>query len=90
MAAPWAADAATGSLEPMITNATTHSAAELRSHLDGLLLERAAARSAGLDRNAAYMDDLVGEIDEVERAYVTLAVTEIATLRGELGDARYG
>jgi hypothetical protein len=74
----------------MITNARTHTATALRSRLNDLVLERAAALTAGLDRNALYMAHLEGEMGELERAYVTLAVTEIATLRGELGDARYG
>jgi hypothetical protein len=74
----------------MITNAAAHSAAGLRSHLETLLLERAAAVAAGLTGNTVYMDDLAGEIDETEHAYVTLAITEVATLRAELGDARYG
>ena len=74
----------------MITNATTHTAAALRSRLDELVLERAAARFAGLDGNASYMQDLDSEVEATESAYVGLAVTEIATLRAELGDARYG
>ena len=74
----------------MITNAAHHTAAGLRSRLNDLVLERAAARTAGLERNARYRDDLDREMKRVERAYVTAAVTEIATLRAELGDARYG
>ena len=74
----------------MITNPEVATAAELRSHLDALTLERAAAVASGLAANALYMDDLAGELDEVHRHYVVLAVTEIATLRAELGDAAYG
>ena len=74
----------------MITNPTSTTAADLRPRLDALVLERATARSVGLDRNALYLADLEGELEQVERAYVTAAVTELATLRAELGDARYG
>ena len=52
----------------MLTNAHTRTAADLRSRLDGLLLERAAARTVGLHRNALYMADLDGEIAAVEQA----------------------
>ena len=74
----------------MITNALTTTAADLRAQLDDLVLERAAARAAGLDTNASYMADLDSEVQATEVAYVGLAVTEIASLRAELGDARYG
>ena len=74
----------------MITNATTHTAADLHARLNDLVLERAAAASAGLDSNEVYLHDLESELAATEAAYVGLAVTEIATLRAELGDARYG
>jgi hypothetical protein len=74
----------------MITNTDCHTAATLRSHLTALTAERVSARATGLEANALYMESLDGELARTERAYVTLAVTEIATLRAELGDARYG
>jgi hypothetical protein len=55
-----------------------------------LTAERRAAISAGLGENALYMEQLDGEIGAVRAAYVGLAVTEIATLRAELGGAQYG
>jgi hypothetical protein len=36
------------------------------------------------------MDDLGADIEASRAAYVGLAVTEIATLRGELGGRRWG
>ena len=74
----------------MITNPEVATTAELRSHLERLTLERAAAVASGLSANSLYMEDLEGELDEVHHHYVVLAVSEIASLRAELGDARYG
>jgi hypothetical protein len=69
----------------MITSSTELApAGTVRLHLQVLEAERATAHLAGLDSNPQYMDDLLGEIDGYRTAYVGLAVTEIATLRGEL------
>jgi hypothetical protein len=60
-------------------------AADVGLQLDELAAERRVAIAAGLGDNATYMADLDGEIDAVHASYVGLAVTEIATLRAELG-----
>ncbi len=65
-------------------------AAEVRVQLGELAAERGVAIAAGLGDNALYMRDLDAEIGAVRSAYVGLAVTEIATLRAELGGAQYG
>jgi hypothetical protein len=74
-----------GMLSPMITSSTElPSAGSVRQHLQVLEAERATAHLAGLGEHAEYMDDLNEEIDTYLIAYVGIAVTEIATLRGEL------
>jgi hypothetical protein len=62
---------------------TTAAGARARLHL--LFAERHEALEAGLGGNAFYMRELLDEIEAARAAYVGLAVTEIATLRGELG-----
>jgi hypothetical protein len=60
-------------------------AAEALARLGELRFERAAAGLAGLTADAAYVADLEDDIVASEELYVGLAVTEIATLRAELG-----
>jgi hypothetical protein len=59
-------------------------AAELRSRIVALELERLEAIEAGLGSNETYMDDLQTELVAHREAFVGTAVTEIATLRGQL------
>jgi hypothetical protein len=59
-------------------------AADLRSRIVALELERLEANEAGLGSNATYMDDLERELGEHRNAYVGTAVTEIASLRAQL------
>jgi hypothetical protein len=59
-------------------------AVDLRTRLNQLTAERLDAAEFGLDGNAVYMDELEDEIAAVRRAYTIVAVTEIATLRGQL------
>ena len=66
---------------PTSTNTT---APELLQRLRSLNAERALAIVEGLGRDAAYMADLDDEIAMCRAAYVGLAVTEIATFRGQL------
>jgi hypothetical protein len=61
------------------------SAADLRVHLSRLGAERLDAADAGLDANAAYMDSLEDDLADARHAYIVAALTEIATLRAELG-----
>ena len=67
-----------------MTTHTIHTATQLREHLQLLYVERALAEFSGLSGNAEYMADLEDEIATERDAYVGAAVTEIATLRGEL------
>jgi hypothetical protein len=63
---------------------------DLRIQLDGLMAERHAAVSAGLGGNGVYMSELEEELEAARAAYVGMAVTEIATFRGELGGRQVG
>jgi hypothetical protein len=75
----------------MITSSTDLTpAGTVRHHLEVLEAERATAHLAGLESNAEYMDDLHSEITGYRIAYTGLAVTEIATLRGELSGRLQG
>lgn len=58
--------------------------ADLRALLTQLTAERLDAAELGLADNAIYMAELEDEIAEARRAYVIAAVTEIASLRGQL------
>jgi hypothetical protein len=68
----------------------TMSAVEVHIHLSELLVERALALVEGLSTDGAYMADLDDEIAATRHAYIGAAVTEIATLRGELSGRRVG
>ena len=52
--------------------------------------ERLDAVEAGLGGNALYMTDLENDIEASRATYVGLAVTEIATLRAQLGGPQVG
>jgi hypothetical protein len=52
--------------------------------------ERLDAVEAGLGENALYMTDLEHDIEASRASYVGLAVTEIATLRAQLGGPQVG
>jgi hypothetical protein len=70
-----------------IPHRTAHD--ELR-HLRALREERALALATPLARQPAYLEDIDAEIEATSHAYVGLAVTEIATLRAELGGEQVG
>ena len=72
------------------TKTTGIDAAELRERLGLLLVERALADVEGLTANAAYAADLDGDIAATRSAWVGAAVTEIATLRGQLSGRQQG
>lgn len=61
----------------------------LADHLRALESERALAQLEGLD-DQRYLSDLEQEIAEYRVAYVGAAVTEIATLRGQLSETLQG
>jgi hypothetical protein len=63
---------------------------ELRTQLKALEAERAAAAAWGLAEVPAYIDDLEGEIEVWRSAYVSAAVTEIASLRSALSGPQVG
>jgi hypothetical protein len=65
-------------------------AIEMHIQLQELQAERALASIEGLASNSAYMADLDQEIAAIRSAYVGAAVTEIATLRGELSGPQVG
>ncbi len=74
----------------MQTEATTLTAAKLRADLRLLNAERALADLEGMGADPTYMDDLLDDIHSLKEAYVGAVVTEIGTLRGELGGALQG
>jgi hypothetical protein len=61
-----------------------------RIELQRLQAERLDAADAGLGANEIYMADLETDIAASRVAFVALAVTEIATLRAELGGPLLG
>jgi hypothetical protein len=63
---------------------------DMRLHLAGLMAERLEAAEANLDSNALYMRELEDDLVAAREAYIGLAVTEIATLRGELSGRQVG
>jgi hypothetical protein len=60
------------------------SALEVLRYLEGLNEERALASMTPLAEDPRYTADLDQEITATTHAFVGVAVTEIATLRGEL------
>jgi hypothetical protein len=65
-------------------------ALEARTTLRRLEAERLDAVEAGLGENALYMTDLENDIEASRARYVGLVVTEIATLRAQLGGPQVG
>ena len=61
-----------------------------RQQLQRLQVERLDAVDAGLGDNALYMAELESDIAFSHVAYVALAVTEIASLRGQLSGPQLG
>jgi hypothetical protein len=69
---------------------TVMRASDMRLYLAGLMAERLEATEANLDSNALYMRELEDDLTAAREAYVGLAVTEIAMLRGELSGRQAG
>ena len=65
-------------------------ALEALTTLRRLEAERLDAVEAGLGENALYMTDLENDIEASRATYVGAAVTEIATLRAQLGGPQVG
>ena len=66
------------------------SPADARSRLLRLRAERHEAVSAGLDPASRYLGHLDAAVADAETAYVTAAVTDIASLRATFGAALQG
>lgn len=73
-----------------MTEPTTMTTSEIRTHLDDLAAERAAAAAWGADAIPAYLEDLQREIDDYRAAYVGAAITEIASFRALLSGPQVG
>jgi hypothetical protein len=69
---------------------TTHTAVEIQDELRMLYVERALAELEGLTSDESYMADLLNDITAHKSALVGAVVTEIATLRAELGEPLLG
>jgi hypothetical protein len=63
---------------------------DVRLQLGRLVAERLDAIEAGLGQNAIYMRELEEDLTAARASYVGLAVTEIATLRGQLWGPQAG
>jgi hypothetical protein len=61
-----------------------------RNHLAELREELAAATAAGLIEHPGYQADIRAELEWAHAAYVTAAVTEIASLRAQLSGPQVG
>jgi hypothetical protein len=67
-----------------------YSTAEVRERIAHLEAEQALAGLTGLTEDPAYMADLQADIAAASAAYVGVAVTEIASLRGQLSGRIHG
>ena len=65
-------------------------ASDMQAYLRQLAAERIDATEAGLGDNAIYMTELDTALAAAREAYIGLAVTEIATLRGQLSGPLLG
>jgi hypothetical protein len=65
-------------------------ATDARTRLHRLEAERLDAIDAGHSANAAYMAELQHDLAASRNAYIGLAITEIATLRAQLGGPQVG
>jgi len=63
---------------------------DLHHQLLELQAERALAEETGVAGIASYMEDLERDIARSHAAFVGAAVTEIASLRGELSGRNWG
>ena len=64
---------------------TPPTAVEIQDELRMLYIERALAEIEGLASDPGYMTDLLDDIESHKSAFAGAVVTEIATLRAELG-----
>ena len=66
------------------------SAHDMQVHLWRLAAERLDAAEENFSADGLYMRELDGDLAAARDAFVGLAVTEIATLRGELSGRQVG
>ena len=66
-------------------NHPIETAAAARRRLEDLRFELAIAGPSGMSCDADYVQEIVEDISASEELYVGLAVTEIASLRAQLG-----
>lgn len=66
------------------------SAHDMWLYLGQLMAERIDATEENLGANGVYMRELEDDLAAARQAYVGLAVTEIASLRGELSGPQLG
>jgi hypothetical protein len=76
--------------DPTTPSDSPVTALDIRRYLALLETERGLALSQGLGDVPSYMDDLAEELETTRNLYVSAAVTEIATLRGELFGRQVG
>jgi hypothetical protein len=69
---------------------TNRTSSDIQADLRLLYVERALATLEGLSSDPSYMADLLDDITAHEGALVGAVVTEIATLRAELGGSLQG
>ena len=69
---------------------STMTAYDFHHQLLELQAERALAEETGVASIASYMEDLERDIARSHAAFVGAAVTEIASLRGELSGRNWG
>lgn len=72
------------------TDQTRWMALQMKDRLAEFEAERALASLEGLSANGAYISDLDDDLAAARHAYVGAAVTDIATLRGELSGPLLG
>lgn len=76
--------------QPIAFEGLSVSALEVRGYLARLEKEHALALNSEVGQVASYMADLEEELGDCRWLYTAVAVTEIATLRGELFGAQVG
>ena len=69
---------------------TDPTSADARRLVKSLYAQRSRARAAGITQGSTYMKQLEADLEAAREAYTGLAVTEIATLLGELTGRQVG
>jgi hypothetical protein len=69
---------------------TDPTSGDARRLVKRLLAQRSTARGAGIAPQSRYMQQLEADLEAAREAYTGLAVTEIATLLGDLNGRQVG